>query len=74
MTTTLAEIHRDPEILDRAIAQRERLEILDAGEVTATLLPKGLIAEPDFVARARRIWGDAPIGKPLNEVVSESRD
>ena len=40
MTTTLADIHRDPAILDRAISRRERLDILAAGEVTATLLPR----------------------------------
>ena len=39
MTATLEEIHRDPEILDRAIARRERLEIVARGEVTAMLLP-----------------------------------
>jgi hypothetical protein len=39
MITTLDEIHRDPAILDRAIARRERLDIMAQGEVTATLLP-----------------------------------
>ena len=43
MTTTLEEIHRDPAILDRAISRRERLDILAAGEVTATLLPKAAL-------------------------------
>ncbi|MEI9897509.1 MAG: hypothetical protein WDN28_27545 [Chthoniobacter sp.] len=37
MTTTLEDIHRDPAILDRAISRRERLDILAAGEVAATL-------------------------------------
>jgi hypothetical protein len=74
MTTTLAENHRDPGILDRAIAQRERLEILDGGEVTATLVPRHHVPEPDFLARAKRIWGETPAGKSLSEVVSESRD
>lgn len=29
--------------------------------------------EPDFSARARKIWGERPIGKALSELVSESR-
>lgn len=29
--------------------------------------------EPDFVSRARRVWGDRPLGKSLSELVSESR-
>ena len=51
MTTTLEEIHRDPAILDRAISRQERLDILAGGEVTATLLPKVVLALDD----ARRI-------------------
>lgn len=74
MTATLEDIHRDPAILDRAIARREPLEILSGGEVTATLVPRRQSAEPDFVARAKRIWGENPPGKPLSELVSESRD
>ena len=31
-------------------------------------------AEPDFLARAKAIWGDAPAGKPLSALVSEARD
>ena len=74
MTTTLEEIHRDPGILDRAIAHRESLDIVADGEVTATLVPKARVPEPDFVARAKRIWGEVPPGKPLSELVSDSRD
>ena len=51
MTTTLEEIHRDPAILDRAISRQERLDILAGGEVTATLLPKVVLAVED----ARRV-------------------
>jgi hypothetical protein len=29
--------------------------------------------EPDFSARARKIWGEKPAGKPLSELVSDSR-
>ena len=29
--------------------------------------------EPDFLSRARKIWGDNPAGKTLSEIVSESR-
>ena len=70
MTTTLEEIHRDPAILDRAILRRERLDILAAGEVTATLLPKAALD----VEAARRVMRErfaAPdwefsAGTPLN--------
>lgn len=39
MTATLQEIHKNPEILDRAIAAKENLEILAHGKPAATLVP-----------------------------------
>jgi len=74
MTATLEEIHRDPAILDRAIAHREPLEITQGGAIAARLLPAGARKNPDFLARAKRIWGEHPPGKPLSEIVSEARD
>lgn len=73
MTATLDDIHRDPAILDQAIARGERLEILTNGEITATLVPIPKTPEPDFVARAKRIWGDLPPGMPLSEIVATNR-
>ena len=73
MTATLDDIHRDPAILDQAIARGERLEIVHNGDVTATLVPKAKPAEPDFLARGKRIWGERPPGAPLSEIVSASR-
>src|SRR6266446_5450352 len=40
MQTTLDEIHRDPAILDRAIAQHEALEIFQAGRLAARMVPE----------------------------------
>jgi hypothetical protein len=31
-------------------------------------------AEPDFLARAKAIWGEQPAGKPLSALVSDSRN
>lgn len=73
MTATLDDIHRDPAILDQAIARGERLEIFDNGAVSATLVPNAKPAEPDFLARAKRIWGERPPGAPLSEIVAASR-
>ena len=50
MTVTLAQIHEDPAILDRAIASQETLEILSCGEVAATLMPRRVSA----MEKARR--------------------
>lgn len=69
MTTTLEDIHRDPAILDRAISRRERLDILAAGEVAATLWPSGGLS----IDAARRLMAErfaAPdwqfsVGRPM---------
>jgi len=31
------------------------------------------VPEPDFLARAKAVWGDRPVGKPLSELVAEGR-
>lgn len=41
-TTTLDEIHRDPAILDRAIAKHEPLEIFQAGRLAARMVPEAV--------------------------------
>ena len=33
----------------------------------------GAMAQPDFLSRAKAIWGEQPAGKPLSEVVGEAR-
>ena len=73
MTATLDAIHRDPVILDQAIALGEPLEILSHGAVAATLVPNAKLTEPDFLARAKRIWGENPPGAPLSEIVAAGR-
>ena len=39
MTATLEQIHRDPEIIDRAISRSERLDIISNGVITGTFTP-----------------------------------
>lgn len=73
MTATLDDIHRDPAILDQAIALGEPLKILSHGAVAATLVPTAKFIEPDFFARAKRIWGENPPGAPLSEIVATGR-
>ena len=70
MATTLDEIHRDPAILDRAILGREPLEILLAGEITATLVPKEVLSVSDARRRMRERFA-APdwslsVGEPMS--------
>ena len=40
---------------------------------TPTQPPASAMAQPDFLSRAKAIWGEQPAGKPLSEVVGEAR-
>jgi hypothetical protein len=31
------------------------------------------VPEPDFLTRAKAVWGDHPVGKPLSVLVAEGR-
>jgi hypothetical protein len=78
MTTTLEEIHRDPEILDRAISRRETLDIMADGQIAATLLPKAVLS----TSEARRLMSErfaAPdwsfsVGTPMSRDERNARD
>lgn len=35
--------------------------------------PVAEVSEPDFLARAKAVWGEHPAGTPLSELVAEGR-
>ena len=55
-----------------AIAPRE---VRQQNKVVAKVVPaqSSLTSQPDFLARAKAIWGEQPAGKPLSTVVAETR-
>ena len=44
----------------------------DHDKVVATLVPAD-VPQPDFLSRAKAIWGDNPPGETLSSIVSDSR-
>ena len=75
-TATVREAqHNLPRIL-RAVSRGEVVEITRRNRVVARLVPASprLAGRlPDFVTRARAIWGHRPAGKPTSEIVIEAR-
>ena len=63
-----------PEIL-RWMTAGEEVQLTEQDRVIATLVPTAPapVDHPDFLARAKSIWGENPAGTSLSEVVSESR-
>ena len=52
------------------VAAGEEVELTEKEKVIARVVPA---MQPDFLARAKKIWGERPPGKPLSELVSEAR-
>ena len=61
-----------PEIL-RWVAEGEEVQVTQQDKVVAKVVPATPAPQPDFLARAKVIWGEQPAGKPLSEIVSEAR-
>ena len=57
------------------VAHGEEVQVYRRKQVVARLLPPGplAIASPDFVGRARRVWGKRPRGRSLSRLASEAR-
>jgi antitoxin (DNA-binding transcriptional repressor) of toxin-antitoxin stability system len=61
-----------PQILEWVTAGEE-VQVTHQDKIVARLLPSVPVAAPDFLARAKAVWGDAPAGTPLSQMVSEAR-
>jgi antitoxin (DNA-binding transcriptional repressor) of toxin-antitoxin stability system len=61
-----------PEIL-RWVAAGEEVQVTQQDKVIAKVVPARPAPRPDFLARAKAIWGEQPPGKPLSELVLEAR-
>src|SRR5437868_9224103 len=59
-----------PQIL-RWLAAGEEVHVTEQNKVVAKVVPAR--EQPDFLARAKAIWGEHPLGKPLSALVSEAR-
>ena len=54
------------------VAAGEEVQVTHEDQVVARVVPARPAATPDFLARAKAVWGEAP-GQPLSAVVSEAR-
>lgn len=61
-----------PQIL-RWVAAGEEVQVKQQDKVVAKVVPATDAPQPDFLARAKMIWGEQPPGKPLSAVIAEAR-
>ena len=71
-TTTVQQVPQQWADILRWVADGEEVEMTEQDRVVARLIPAAA-SSPDFVARAKSVWGDTPPGKTLGEIVSEDR-
>lgn len=75
-TATVRQVqHRLAEVLDW-VAKGEEVRVTRHGRTVARLLPPAAVRPPqapDFLARAKGIWGSKPRGPKLSEIVDEDR-
>jgi antitoxin (DNA-binding transcriptional repressor) of toxin-antitoxin stability system len=72
-TASVQEVPKQwPDIL-RWVAAGEEVQVTQQDQVIARVVPAAPAPTPDFLARAKAVWGETPPGKPLSAVVSEAR-
>ncbi|HEY3356421.1 MAG TPA: antitoxin Phd/YefM, type II toxin-antitoxin system domain protein [Polyangia bacterium] len=74
-TATVRQVqHHLSEVLSW-VERGEEVRVLRRKKVVARLLPPEpqVAAAPDFLGRARAVWGEEPRGARLSEILSESR-
>ncbi len=52
------------------VAAGEEVELTEKEKVIAKVVPA---TQPDFLSRAKAIWGEQPAGKPLSGLVADGR-
>jgi len=52
------------------LAAGEEVELTEQEKVVAKVVPA---KQPDFLSRAKEVWGEQPPGKPLSQLVAEAR-
>ncbi|MGH7957866.1 MAG: type II toxin-antitoxin system Phd/YefM family antitoxin [Opitutaceae bacterium] len=57
----------------RWVAAGEEVQVTAQDRVVAKVVPATAPATPDFLGRAKAVWGEAPPGKSLSALVSEAR-
>ncbi len=74
-SATVQQIPQQWPQISRWLADGEEVEVTEQNSVVAKLVPatKTIPQQPDFLARAKAVWGENPQGKPLSEIVNDSR-
>lgn len=74
---TIREVQHNLSAVLRRVEQGEEVQIMRRDRIVARIVParESTAPEwPDFAARAKKIWGKRPPGKPVSRIVIEDRE
>jgi antitoxin (DNA-binding transcriptional repressor) of toxin-antitoxin stability system len=57
----------------RWVAAGEEVQVTLHDQIVARVVPARSVMTPDFIGRAKAVWGETPLGKSLSTVVTEAR-
>jgi len=74
-TATIRDVQHNLREVLSWVEQGEEVHVLRRRKIVARLLPPEPQAaeSPDFLGRARDVWGDEPRGEPLSQLVTRAR-
>ncbi len=74
-TATVRQIQHNLNEVLGWVENGEEVHVFRRRKLVAKLVPAvaSTVDSPDFLARAEKVWGERPGGKPLSEIVSEDR-
>ena len=72
-TASVQEVPQQWTEILRWVAAGEEVQVTQQDQVVAKVVRAKPVATPDFLGRAKAVWGEAPAGKPLSATVSEAR-
>lgn len=72
-TTSVQQVPQQWAEILRWVEAGEEVEVTQEDLVVARVVPVKSVPSPDFLARAKTVWGETPPGKVLSAVVSEAR-
>lgn len=71
-TATIQQVPEQWADILKWVASGEEVQMTDHDKVVAKLVPADG-SQPDFVSRAKAIWGENPPGKPLSAIIADAR-
>lgn len=74
-TATIQEVQEHWAEILQWVAAGEEVQVTQQDKVVAKVIPptSKTVEQPDFLARAKAIWGEKPEGKTLSETITEAR-